>query len=171
MAGILDIMASDISVVGQSDFIATTPGAIDIAVNNVAGNGLNFSNAAGDTYFQLGDNILIRKVYAVVNWGFAQGSLAHIIGLAFWNGVALETMSPFSNSTLSMNIPTLCDPLDFGEGIYVPMPIIGVRRQIRLTNIYLHISQINLPALLNAVRVKVQYFMEILHTLPIKTTP
>jgi hypothetical protein len=172
MQGIIDVIASDISVVGESDFIADSA-ALSVTVRNVGLSGLNFANANGDRYFVLGDNLNIRKVWATIPYGFAQaqGVSPHTIGLAFWNGTAFETMPPFSNSTLSLNIPVLCQPLDWNDGVYVKMPVLGIRREIRLSNINLEVSQVNLPTALNTQRIPVQYFMEILHTTPMMSAP
>ncbi len=174
MQGRIDILASDISVVGQSDFVADA-GVVDLPVNNVGANGLVFSNAEGNTYFDLGDNILIQKIWAVINWGFGQGGYngnrAHNIGLCFWNGVAAETLPPFTSTVRSVNLPLLCCPLEFGDGIFVQMPAAGVRRQIRLFNLDLRISQVNLPGVYDGVRFHVQYFLQVLHTQTMKGIP
>jgi len=172
--GFIDILASDISQVGQSDFTANSA-VNDVAVNNTAANGLVFADPAGRAYFKLGDSFLLQKIWAVINWGFGQGGPtitgAHNIGLAFWDGAAMTPMYPFFDAVRSLNIPTLCDPVDFGDGTFVPMPTAGVRRQIRLNNIDLRVSQINLPAALNAQRITVQYFVQVLHTYHMELLP
>lgn len=164
--GILDVLCSDI-VVGQSDFVAN--GAVaDVAVNNVGANGLQFFSGAGATKFELGDNILIRKIWAVIPWGFGQGGPAaapfsHNISLSFWDGASLFVI-PILGS--AMNLPTLCDPMDFGEGLYAPMITTGAKRELRLSNIRLRVSQINVPAIIDGTRIPVQYFVEVNHTKP-----
>ena len=171
MQGILDIIGSDIEVVGESDFVANAA-VTDIAVNSVGADGLQFKNASGASYFALGDNILIRKIWATVPWGFGQGGPgiagAHNIGLGYFDGADFELIPCFPYATRSIDIPRLCEPLDFGDGMYGVMPTTGNHREIRLSNIDLRISQINLPAQLDGVRIKVQYFLEILHTLPME---
>lgn len=174
MQGVLDILGSDITVVGESDFIAD--GAVtDIAVNSVGVNGLAFSNAFGGSYFALGENMLIRKLWATVSWGFGPGGPAiagaHNIGLGYWDGAVFQVIPCFPYASRSIDIPQLCEPLDFGDGIYAVMPTTGVKRQIRLVNIDARISQINLPAQLQGVRIKVQYFLEVLHTFPLTLVP
>lgn len=163
---ILDIICSDITAVGQSDFTAN--GAVsDVAVNNVAGNGLTLFDASGRSKFSIGDNFKIRKIWAVIPWGFGPGGIAvgtylHLAGFNFFDGVGLTPIPPLINQVI---IPTLCDPLDFGDGLYVPVASANLR--INLTSLFLRVSQINLPAILNGTRIPVQYYMEILHNLPL----
>lgn len=165
-SGILDVLSSDISVVGSADFTAN--GAVaDVLVNNPAGNGMIMYNGAGQSKFALGDNLLIQKIWATVPWGFGQGGagaspLSHVVSFDFFDGVSLYDIGPIPND---IAIPTLCDPLDFGDGLYAPMAIVGALRQIRLTHIVLRISQINIPAILDGTRIPVQYFMQVRHTL------
>jgi hypothetical protein len=166
MAGIIDILASEILVPGQSDFVANSA-VLDVPVTGVPVAGIPFENAIGFRTFALGDNILIQKIWSVVNWGFGQGGPTttgpHNIGIAYWDGVVFEAMPPFPYSPRVLNIPTLCDPVDFGAGLYSPMPTTGAPRQIRLTNIDLRISMVNLPADLDGETIYVQYFMQVLH--------
>lgn len=165
MGGILDILCSDI-VVGQSDFVANSA-VNDVAVNNVGPTGLGFINGNGATKFQLGDNIRIRKIWATVPWGFGQGAayapaFSHRIAISWYDGVVTTTIPILGSATL---IPVLCEPLDFGDGLYAPMITAGLPRGLQLTLVGLRISQLNLPAGLNGVRVPVQYFVEVLHNL------
>lgn len=166
---LLDILSSDISVVGESDFTASSV-VSDVAVNAPGAGGLAFYNPAGRPLFQLGDNLLIRKIWSVIPWGFGQGGPAaspfsHQIDLNFWDGADFTVIAPLYDG---LSLPTLCDPLDFGEGLYCPMITSGPQRQIMLTGIRLRVSQINLPAALDGVRVPVQYFIEVAHTLPMQ---
>lgn len=174
MQGRIDILASDISVAGEADFVADA-GVQDLSVNNVGANGLPFYNAELGSYFDLGDNILIQKLWAVINWGFGQGgyngNLPHNIGLGFWDGVGIEVMPPFTGATRSINFPVLCCPLEFGDGIFVKMPVIGIRRQIRLINLDLRVSMIGLPGVFDTQTFHVQYFMQVLHTQTLKLVP
>lgn len=166
LQGVIDVIASDISIVGESDFTANAA-VLDVAVNNTGVNGLAFSNPSGRSWFNEGDNLMIQKVWGTVNWGFGQGGPTivgpHNIGLAYWDGASLGLMPPFPYATRSLNIPVLCSPLDFGAGIYSAMPTTGGRRQVRLANIDLRISQVNLPAALDGQRITVQYFLQVLH--------
>jgi len=164
---LLDILASDISIPGQSDFTANS-GVIDLPVNNTGANGLDFYDGRGANQFQLGDNVLLRKIWVEIPWGFGPGGIAattylHLITLGFWNGTA---MSPLPGFVGPIVIPALCDALDFGSGILVTMPTTGPLRSIRLSNLNLRISQINLPAELQGMRIPVQYYLEVLHNLP-----
>lgn len=166
---ILDILASDTSVVGAADF--TADGAVsDIAVNGVPGpSGLVFKNAVGFTKFVLGDNILVQKVWGVINWGFGAGGLTttgpHNIGLAFWDGAAFVPMAPFPYVNRVINIPTLCHPVEFPDpGLFAPMNTVGAQRSINLSSLDLRVSQINLPAILQGQRIAVQYFLQVVHT-------
>jgi len=171
---ILDVLASDILTVGESDFVANAA-VLDVAVNNTNVNGLVFSNAVGRSYFSLGDNLMIQKVYATVNWGFGQGGPTftgpHNIGLAYWNGASLELMPPFPYATRALNIPVLCSPLDFAAGIFCAMPTTGIRRQVRLINIDLRMSMVNLPTDLDGETIAVQYFMQVLHNQALNLAP
>ncbi len=167
MAGIVDIIASDIRTVGQSDFVANSA-VDDVAVNPPLGNGLDFFNAAGAAKFALGDNLLIRKVWSVIPWGFGPGGIAvttylHHIGIDFWDGASLFDLPPLYAGLV---VPVLCQPIDFGAGLYAPMATTGPLRTLRLTSIFLRVSQINLPAALDGDRIPVQYYMEILHNSP-----
>lgn len=166
---IVDIIASDITVVGASDFTANAA-VNDVAVNNAPVNGLAFFATNGASKFALGDNLLIRKVWAVIPWGFGPGGIAvttflHVVGFNFWDGASLFIVPPLYNSLI---MPTLCEPLDFGDGLYCPMATTGATRQMRVTDIRLRVSQINLPAALNGVRIPVQYYMEIGHNSPMQ---
>jgi len=167
MQGIIDILGSDIQENGQSDFLADSA-EIDVQVNAPAGDGLQFQNPSGQYQFQLGDQLRIQKIWAVVPWGFGPGGQAlslflHTINLQFYDGLTLSYVPPFPGP---IAIPTLCTPLDFGDGIYCPMPTTGNNLQFRLTDIALRISQVNLPAALDGERIPVQYFLQVLHTLP-----
>jgi hypothetical protein len=175
MQGRIDILASDISVAGQADFVADS-GVQDVDVNNVGANGLVFANAAGESYFDLGDNALLQKLWAVINWGFGQGGYnadrAHNIGLVYWDGVQEQVINPpFNNTVRSIAIPVLCCPLEFGDGLYLPMPTTGTRRQIRLSNLDLRVSMVGLPGIFDGLTYHVQYFLQVLHTSTLKVAP
>ncbi len=165
MAGIIDILFSDIAVVGSADFTANSA-VDDVAVNSPAGpSGLGFYNGSGNTKFALGDNLLIQKIWATVPWGFGQGAgaappFSHVVSFDFWDGVALYDVGPIPGN---LAIPMLCEPLDFGAGLYAPMAVAGGLRQIRLTYIALRISQINIPPTLDGERIPVQYFIQVQH--------
>lgn len=168
LQGIIEVLASDITVVGQSDFTANSA-VDDVLVNTPAANGLAMFNGNGASKFALGDSPLIRKIWCVIPWGFGAGGIAvttflHLVDFDFWDGAALFDLPPLPNSVV---LPTLCDPLDFGEGIFCPMATTGALRQIRVTNIKLRVSQINIPAALNGDRIPVQYYMEVNHTYPL----
>lgn len=165
MQGRIDILCSEI-VAGQSDFVAAGA-ALDVAVSNVNPNGLSFINGNGATKFELGDNIRIRKIWATVPWGFGQGaayapSFSHRIAISWWDGVVTTTIPILGSATL---MPVLCEPLDFGDGLFAPMITAGLKRGLQLTLVGLRISQINLPAALEGVRIPVQYFIEVHHNL------
>lgn len=167
MPGIVDIICSDIRVVGESDFVANSA-VNEVTVNQVNANGLDFFAANGASKFQLGDKLLIKKLWCVVPFGFGQGGIVittymHRISIEWWDGTSLLVFPPFYGGLV---IPTLCDAVDFGDGLYVEVNTTGPLRTIRLGTIRLNISQVNLPASLNGVRVPVQYYMEILHNLP-----
>jgi hypothetical protein len=164
---LLDILASDITQVGQSDFVAD-PNVADLAVNNTGANGLDFFDGRGAFKFQLGDNVLLRKIWCVIPWGFGGGGIAattylHLITLGFWNGAAISPLPGFVGPLV---IPPLCDPLDFGSGVLVTMPTTGNQRSIRLSDIKLRVSQINIPTVLENERIPVQYYLEVVHNLP-----
>jgi hypothetical protein len=167
MAGVVDIVASDIRTMGESDFVASAA-ALDVPVNPPGGSGLDFISAGGATKFQLGDNILIKKVWAVIPFGFGAGGISittylHRITLNFRAGSSFFLLPPLYNGLV---IPTLCDPVDFGAGLYAVMNTTGAARSLCLTDIDLRVSMVNLPTALDGQRIQVQYYMEILHNLP-----
>lgn len=167
MPGLVDIVCSDIRVMGESDFVANAA-ALDVAVNPPGAPGLTFFSAGGAFKFQLGDNLLIKKVWAVVPFGFGPGGVSvttylHRITLNFSDGVSFFLVPPLYNGLV---IPTLCDAVDFGAGLYAAMNTTGLQRSIVLSDIDLRVSMVNLPAALDGQRIKVQYYMEILHNLP-----
>lgn len=165
--GILDILASDESVVGAVDFVGDNT-VDDVLINLPPANGLTLFNGSGQSKFALGDNLLIRKIWCVIPWGFGQGggaagSVPHTAGFKFWDGAVLTPIDALGQFTA---IPTLCDPVDFGDGLFQAMATAGALREIRLTAASLRVSQIDIPAQLVGDRVAVTYYMEVLHTYP-----
>lgn len=167
MAGLVDIVCSDIRTMGESDFVANAA-VLDVPVNPPGVAGLDFFSAGGASKFALGDNLLIKKVWAVIPFGFGPGGIAvttylHRITLNFREGGNFFLVPPLYNGLV---IPTLCDPVDFGAGLYCQMATTGPIRSLCLTDIDLRVSMVNLPAALDGQRIQVQYYMEILHNLP-----
>jgi len=164
---IVDIISSSIDVAGEAQFTATDA-ALEVAVSGPGADGLVFSNSYGMSYFQLGDNLKIAKLWVNIPFGFGQGTGLHTIGLGYWDGSTFELITPpFQNSSNSVGIPTLCGPLEFApDGLFATMPKTGVRRQIRLVDMDLNVSMLNLPADLVGQIIKVQYHLEVLHSLP-----
>jgi hypothetical protein len=168
---IVDILASDVTVGGAADFVAN--GAVlDLPVTAAPANGLVMSTALLDNQFALGDNFSLQRLWATINWGFGPGGPAvfgpHNIGLAYWDGVnPITAIPPFQTTAHTIAIPTMCDPLDFSPGLLCTMPITGLKRRIVLSGIDLRISQVNLPTALQGQTIKVQYFIQVAHTLPL----
>ncbi len=166
MKGILDIIVSE-TAEGESDFTADSA-ELDVLVNPPSVNGLTMFNANSAKTFQSGDNLLIRKIWCVIPWGFGQGASAeppfpHRVEFSYWNGSLNVPLPCFAGNVL---YPSLCDVLDFGDGISCPMTTDGAGREIRLTGIELRVSQINIPSALDGMVIPVQYYMEVLHTYP-----
>lgn len=172
LQGILDILSSDISQVGESDFVADAA-VLDVPVTAPGPDGLVMYNANGRDQFSLGDNLLIQKIWCMIYWGFGQGGPAtpvwsHLVSFNFWDGLNFFPMPPFDSA---IAIPALCSPLDFGDGLFCPMATAGGLRGIRVTDIKLRINQINIPPNLDGERITVQYFMQVLHTKSMLASP
>lgn len=168
---ILDVMTSSIVVAGQADFTAATPGALYLPVTAPGISGLPFADANGNYWFGSGDSILLQRADCEIPYGFGQGPGLHTFGLAWQNeaGGFYPIPELAGNSIVAM--PDL-GGVDFegqvsGNGLYIVCPNgNGELKRLCLTTIDLNISQINLPADLDGVLVKVQYALQVLHSKP-----
>ncbi len=173
---ILDIMSSSIAVAGQSDFTATAPGALYLPVTAPGVNGLPFADANGNQWFTPGDNILLQKAVPEMPYSFGQGPGLHVIGIS-WQNVSngfyiIRELA--GNGVLS--IPDL-DGVDFegqagANGLMITCPNgSGEKKRLVLTTISLNVSQLNLPADLAGVLIKVQYCLQVVHGIKLEATP
>lgn len=164
---IQSVVSSDITVAGQMEFVSNGA-ALEVPLIPPAAPGLVFSNASGQTDFQPGDNLLLRRVRVTVPFGFGQGSGTAFFTLA-WKDPAnvpfiVGEIGAFGNS----NLPSICDPLEYaGDGLFLAPPKNGdPMRLFLLALTQMNFSMVNLPSILNGVTVKVQVHLEISHTLP-----
>jgi hypothetical protein len=174
-AMIFDIVSS-IYVAGTFDFVATTPGAIQKAVNPpIPPAVVVYGNSNGDTWIEPGDNILLQKIEVNVPFGFLEGSGIHFFGLALQDGAGtVQAIAEMPNS--SVNIPDLCHGITFpGNGLFISIPSNGVsankRQQLVTPSIALNISQVNLPAVLNGVTIPIEYHLQFVHTKAMRAVP
>lgn len=172
---VIDILSSDITVAGEADFTAATPGALDVAVNSPGSGGLNFEDSNGNLYIEPGDNILLQRLDVNIPYGFGQGQGTHKIGLAWYNPTDATFITiPELAGNSALTIPDLCG-IDFqgqadGNGLLIVAPknTTGLRYNLRLTVIDLNLSMLGLPSELNGLVLPVQYHLRVLHTKPLQ---
>ena len=164
---IQSVLSSDITQAGQMEFVANAA-ALQVALLPPAAPGLVFSNASGQTDFQPGDNVKLRRLRVSVPFGFGQGAGTAFFSLA-WKDPAnvpflVTEIGAFGNS----NIPNICDPLEYaGDGLFLSPPKNGDPMRLFLLQLtQMNFSMVNLPSILNGVTVKVQFHLEVSHTLP-----
>lgn len=173
---ILDVLSSDVSQVGKDDFAAVDPSVlIQVGVNGPGGAGLAFQNGGVNTWFERGDNVILKKVQIDMPFGFGQGTGRHLIQLAWLasagDGGALTYIPELSGGGF-LPIPTMCDPVEFPpDGLMIAVPTLatGVQRvQLVLKSVVLNVSMVNIPAVLVGAVVPFAYYLEVLHTRPMQ---
>lgn len=164
---IQNVLSSDITVAGQMEFTANNAVAY-VALIPPGALGLVFKDASGNTHFQEGDNVLLRRVTVTIPYGFGQGPGTAQFQLA-WKDAALvpflvTEIGSFGNS----NLPSICHALEYAsDGLFLSSPKgLGNLEMYLLQLTQMNLSMTNLPAILNGVLIKVQIHLEISHTYP-----
>lgn len=168
----LEILSSDITVVGQGDF------TVNNAVNSVAVNsvnfatGLDFFNAINSRWFTQGDNIILTGIWISTPYQFAQSTGLCKIGIQWMDDVGVKT--PIGELSLgsALDIPDPCGMLEFPPGgLFIITPKTGSKRKLILNVLELNLSQLNAPASLNGSVFPVQVFVRLNHTIQLTPTP
>ncbi len=176
MAALIDTLYSDISVSGQAEFTAATPGALYKTVAVPGVDGLPFFDANGNQWLDAGDNVLLQKLGWEIPYGFGQGPGLHRIGLAWQNNdgdlYIIRELSGNSIIVIPDNLGLDLEGQSGANGLFLTVPDGNhERKRLVLTNIELNVSQINLPADLDGEVIKVQYYAQILHSKPCQAAP
>ncbi len=176
MGALIDTLFSDITVGGQADFTATTPGALFLPVTAPGVSGLPFYDANGNQWLEAGDNVLLQRIGWEIPYGFGQGPGLHRIGLVWQNNIGgnyiITELSGNSVIVIPDNNGLVIEGQANANGLFLKVPNgNGERKRLALTTIELNVSQINLPSDLNGVLVKVQYYAQILHSKPLQAAP
>lgn len=170
MALIIEIISSDIGISGQSEF--TVDAAVDeVAVVGPAPGGLVFINGAGSGYFEAGDNVILTGALTNIPYGFGQGTGTAKLDISWVDGLnAFIAIPELGGNTLQL--PNICGMLEFPPGgLFLEAPKSFGPVALVLRGIELNVSQINVPAQLDAQVIKVQFHLRVNHTKPLSTLP
>lgn len=172
MAKIVELMASDITVGGVSEFTVNNAVNEVTVVTPVLGVGVDFVNAGGAKWFEAGDNPIITDIYCNIPFGFGQGTGTHKIDFAWLDNFGAINFPQEFSAGYGIFLPSLCGPLDFPpDGIFVKNTGGVGKQKLNLQVLLLNVSQLNVPAALNGQVIKVQYFIELTHTKPLSLVP
>lgn len=157
------------------EFVAIAAPPLDIAVDGPGVTGLNFLNGVGYDYFCPGDNVLLKKIWVNIPYGFGQGQGRMTMALAY--RTPLDDLLPipvFSISVGSVSalaIPGAACCVEFpGDGVLIPALTAenGDADQpgfaIALTAFNLNVSALGVPDLLVDEVIKVQVHFLVSHT-------
>jgi len=170
MAKIFEVMSSDISVAGESDFVASNV-VDEVAVTVPGASGLPFDNANGDEWFEEGDNVVVTNFWVNIPFGFGQGTGRAQMGVAWEDALGnFSTIVEFAGNSV-VTLPNVCGLELPPSGLFVRTPAAGGKWRLSLTSLALNVSQVNLPTALNGDTVKVQYHIQLYHTLPLTAAP
>lgn len=158
-----DIISSDITVVGESQF------TVDTAVDQVTAvppgpAGLKFLNGNGNAWFAEGDSVLLVGAFIVNPYGFGQGTGKSYLGIAWVDGVGGFTPIPELAGNSILVLPGLCDLSFPPNGLYIRCPTGAGRQALCLTNMVMNVSQINAPPQLQGDVLKIQVHLQVNHT-------
>lgn len=172
---IVEIISTDIAVIGAMQFVPVAAPPLDMAVAGVGIAGIRFINGQAATEFAPGDNILLNKIWTNIPYGFGQGSGTMQIGLSYQDAlgsfIPIPAFSYLSGSSSHLNIPGVACCLEFpGEGVLIPAlnyadPDPATHGfELYLTSFSMNVSMLNVPDLLVGETIKVQLHAMITHT-------
>lgn len=164
---ITDIMSSGIDHPGESDFTSDAA-ALEVAVTSPGASGIPFANGNGESLFLAGENFLLTGAAINIPYGFGQGTGKAYIGVAWKNNTGDIVTIPELSGNSVLVFPGFCETLRFPpNGIYITCPKVLAPWFLYLSVIQVNVSQVNLPAVLDAQLFKVQFHLEINHTRPL----
>lgn len=170
MAKIFEVVSSDISVAGESDFVASNL-VNEVAVTAPGAAGLPFENANGDEWFEEGDNLVVTNFWVNIPFGFGQGTGKATVGIAWEDALGNFTVIPEFAGNSVVTLPNVCGLELPPSGLFVLAPRTGGKYRLSLTALALNVSQVNLPTALNGETVKVQYHIQLYHTQALTAAP
>lgn len=178
MANISDILHS-VTAGGQNQITAALTPPNQVAVSAIGANGLAITNAIGDQWFEPGDNVLLKNVWANIPFGFCQGEMpgGHYVTLSwrdnFGNRFGIPELGIDAAGDGMLPIPELGCGIPFPpDGIFIKTPITLLRRyRLSLEFDNLELSMVGLPAALVGQVVTPVYYFQLLHTKQLSSVP
>jgi hypothetical protein len=167
MAKIFEVLSSDITEAGFSEFVVDSSVA-QVAVQGPPAGNLDFFNAGGNAYFSAGDNIIISEIICSIPYGFGPGTGQVQAGI-LWStsGGDAQIINELGGNS-SVTFPNLCSLNVADPGIFITAPR-NSENKLVLSSIQLNVSQLNVPALIDGQTLKVQFHIKLFHTLPMFT--
>jgi len=171
---VIDVLLSDPTDVVTLNFTATSGAGDDVAVSAVGAN-MIFRNAAGQSFFVLGDTLKLLRAWAILPFGFGPGRvrLSNFVRIGKGSGAAgLPTGLPELASLGYLTFPQMCDPVEM-EGLVIA-PVTGVigtnlRWKLALMEAAFLVSMVNLPARLEGDSFTLVIALEVEHTKAMQT--
>jgi hypothetical protein len=175
MPTIYETMDTRDIVAGEMQFTVNSavPSVVVLGPGFLSG---EFRNAGNLKYFELGDNITILGVSVMIPYGFAQGqgviSDACLLGIAWRDALDNSILIPELGVLSAMSLPSICDGLQIPGGLFIKAPVaVPGRLRLVLDGLTLSVSQLNVPALINATVINVRVGIQLLHTKPMAGVP
>jgi len=171
MAQIYDVMTTNL-LVGSIDFVGNNA-VVQVGINAPAANAVNFFNAAGNLYFELGDNPIILAMWVTIPHGYTMGQANSNIQIGWKDSANTFTTIPEFAGTGQLTNITSCSRQPFGpSGVYIQNPITGVsKHRLNLLGFNMQVSQVGAPAILNGVNIITSVTLEVLHTKQLTFAP
>jgi hypothetical protein len=172
MPRIYETLTSDFSTAGRMEFVVNSA-VPEVAVLGPGPNGMQFRNSTGNQFFELGDNITLLGFTVSIPYGFGQATGSCISGIVWRDANLISYPLPELAQDSTLSTPSVCDLLAIPDGLFVKCPVVGPpsRVLLLLNSFALNVSQLNVPALINGVTVKVRVMLQIWHTKPMSPIP
>lgn len=162
---IFDVITSNPVEAGNLEFTAAVSPPLQVTVGAVT-DPIILPNAAGDLFFNAGDNLLLMAIVPYIAFGFGQAVGTHKLGLA-WVADDDDLVSIPELAGGMVTIPNLCGGLEFpGAGLFLTAPRDRGNLRLAVTSADLNVSMLDLPSALVGEVLTVQYHLKIGHTLP-----
>jgi len=164
---------------GQLQVTAAVTPPNDVAVSAIGAAGLAITNAIGDQWFEPGDHLLLKNVWANIPYGFCQGEMpgGHYITLSwrdnFGGRFSIPELGIDAAGDGMLPIPELGCAIPFPpDGLFIKVPT-TLSRKYRLSIEFsnLELSMVNLPAALAGATITPVYYFQIVHTLQLDSVP
>lgn len=169
---ILDILSSNIALVGQMDFTAVEAPPLTVTVNPPVGNAIFCEDANGNKWIQAGDNLLLQRIWCNIPFGFGQGTGQAYVGLGFVDVLNNTSIISELAGNGIQTLPDICHVMEFpGDGLFIQVPNAVGRVKWTVQNLVLKLSMVNLPAVLVGQVIPLQMHFQVLHTKPIMALP